>query len=97
MQEATDQQTSTLSPVTGSYNTPHTNVALGLIVVSAHGHRAALHQRHDPLEVPLVDDAPVVLEGLRTVCVKLLQGEQQKTGPRSLQHHDILHHTKNQS
>lgn len=78
--QATHQQTSTQFPVTGSYYTPHTDVALGFIVVSTHDHRAPLHQRHDPLEVPLVDDASVVLEGLRTVCVKLLQGEKHKTG-----------------
>lgn len=59
--------------MTCSYNTANTYVALGLITVSAHSDGAPIHQRHDPLEMSLVDDAPIILKGLWIVCVKLLQ------------------------
>lgn len=70
----------------GRKNTQHTNIALRFIVVSTHSHRAALHEGHDPLEVSLVNDAPVVLKGLWTGCVKLLQGVNHKMGLCLLQY-----------
>lgn len=61
--------------MSSSYNTTNTYVALGLITVSAHSDGAPIHQRHDPLEMSLVDDAPIVLKGLWIVRVKHLQSE----------------------
>lgn len=50
----------------------HTYIALGFIRVSTNNNRAALHESHDSLKMPLVDDASVVLKSLWIVCVKLL-------------------------
>lgn len=60
-------------------NTPLTYVALGFITVSTNSDRAPLHERHEPLKVPLVDNASVVLKGLWIVCVELLQRVKYKT------------------
>lgn len=49
-----------------------TNIALGFITVSSNSNRAPLHQGHDPLKVPLVDDPPVILKGFWIVSVKFL-------------------------
>lgn len=54
-------------------NTPVTYIALRFIAVSTNGNRAPLHESHDPLKVPLVDNTSVVLKGLWVVGVKLLQ------------------------
>lgn len=56
-----------------SSNTPRTYVALGFIAVSTNSNRAPLHESHDPLKVPLVNNASIVLKGFWIVCVKLLQ------------------------
>lgn len=56
-----------------SSNTPRTYVALGFIAVSTNSNRAPLHESQDPLKVPLVNNASIVLKGFWIVCVKLLQ------------------------
>lgn len=58
---------------------PHTYVALRFITVSTNSNCASLHQPHDPLIVPLVDDASIVLIVFWIICVKLLEGVTLKT------------------
>lgn len=45
---------------------------------SPDSHCAALHESHYPLEMPLVDDASIVCEGLRIVCIKFLPQKKKK-------------------
>lgn len=49
-----------------------TYVALGFIMFSPNSHCAILHESHYPLEMLLIDDASIVCEGLRIICIKFL-------------------------
>lgn len=50
-----------------------TNVALRGVALSSNHRNVALHQTHDPVEVPLVDDSAIVRRAFWVSTVKLLE------------------------